>query len=202
MFLGKIAPYFTVAALDLVIVVVAGRLLFDVPFRGSLLVFGLGSLLFLFVTLGLGVLISSVSESQGEAIQLAIMMLLPQVLLSGMIFPLASMATGVRWIAYVLPLTYFVDIARGVMLRGAPLPPCGNPSLPSPCSGRWPCRWRRRASAARWPPADRPTRPATPRGPEARRSSSNWRRRRDLTTLGAQPVHALRARRRRSPASP
>jgi len=120
-FLGKVAPYFTVAAIDLVVVVVAGRALFDVPFRGSLLVFGLGSLLFLFVTLGIGVLISSVSESQGQAIQLAIMMLLPQVLLSGMIFPLASMAAGVRWIAYLLPLTYFVEIARGVMLRGAPL---------------------------------------------------------------------------------
>jgi ABC-2 type transport system permease protein len=120
-FLGKIAPYFAVATVDLMIVVVAGRLLFDVPFRGSILVFGLGSLLFLFVTLGLGVLISSVSESQGQAIQLAIMMLLPQVLLSGLIFPIASMAAGVRWIAYLLPLTYFVEIARGVMLRGAPL---------------------------------------------------------------------------------
>jgi ABC-2 type transport system permease protein len=118
-FLGKIAPYFVVAAIDLVIVIVAGVWLFDVPFRGSVWVLGLGAVLFLFVTLGIGVLISSVSENQGQAIQLALMILLPQVMLSGLIFPLSSMAAGVRWIGYVLPLTYFIQIARGVMLRGA-----------------------------------------------------------------------------------
>lgn len=118
-FLGKIAPYFVVAALDMVVVIVAGIWLFDVPFRGSVLALALGAVLFLFVTLGLGVLISSVSENQGQAIQLALMMLLPQVMLSGLIFPLSSMPAGVRWIGYLLPLTYFVEIARGVMIRGA-----------------------------------------------------------------------------------
>jgi ABC-2 type transport system permease protein len=120
-FLGKIAPYFFVGAIDMTIVVVAGVLLFDVPFRGSVIVFGLGALLFLFVALGLGVLISSVSQNQGQAIQLAMLTLLPQIMLSGLIFPLSSMAAGVRWIGYVLPLTYFVQISRGVMLRAAPL---------------------------------------------------------------------------------
>lgn len=118
-FLGKIAPYFVVAALDMVVVIVAGIWLFGVPFRGSVLALALGAVLFLFVTLGLGVLISSVSENQGQAIQLALMMLLPQVMLSGLIFPLSSMPPGVRWIGYLLPLTYFVEIARGVMIRGA-----------------------------------------------------------------------------------
>lgn len=118
-FLGKIAPYFVVAAVDMVIVVLAGMWLFDVPFEGSVFVFTLGALLFLFVTLGTGVLISSVSQNQGQAIQLALIVLLPQVMLSGLIFPLSSMPAGVRWIGYVLPLTYFVDIARGVMIRGA-----------------------------------------------------------------------------------
>jgi ABC-2 type transport system permease protein len=120
-FIGKVAPYFLVASLDLAVVVTAGTLLFGVPFRGSVLVLALGAVLFLFVTLGLGVLISSVSQNQGQAIQLALMALLPQVMLSGLIFPLSSMAAGVRWIGYVLPLTYFVRISRGVMLRGAPL---------------------------------------------------------------------------------
>jgi ABC-2 type transport system permease protein len=120
-FLGKVAPYFLVAAIDLVIVVVVGVLLFDVPFRGSVLVLGLGAVLFLFVTLGIGVLISSVSENQGQAIQLAILILLPQIMLSGLIFPLRSMGAGVRWIGYLLPLTYFIQISRGVMLRGAPI---------------------------------------------------------------------------------
>ncbi len=120
-FLGKIAPYFLVAAIDLAIVIAIGVAVFSVPFRGSAPVFVLGALLFLFVTLGMGVLISSVSQTQGQAIQLAIMVMLPQIMLSGLIFPLSSMAAGVRWIGYVLPLTYFTEITRGVMLRGAPI---------------------------------------------------------------------------------
>jgi ABC-2 type transport system permease protein len=117
-FVGKVAPYFAVAAIDLVVIVGVGAWLFDVPFIGSPWLLALGALLFLFVTLGLGVLISSVSENQGQAIQLALMSLLPQVLLSGMIFPISSMAASIRWISYLLPLTYFTEISRGVMVRG------------------------------------------------------------------------------------
>ncbi|HSJ49804.1 MAG TPA: ABC transporter permease [Actinomycetota bacterium] len=118
-FLGKIAPYFVLASIDMLIVVLAGMWLFGVPFNGSVPVFTLGAVLFLFVTLGMGVLISSVSQNQGQAIQLALIALLPQVMLSGLIFPLSSMAASVRWIGYLLPLTYFVEISRGVMVRGA-----------------------------------------------------------------------------------
>jgi ABC-2 type transport system permease protein len=120
-FLGKIAPYFLVAAVDMAIVVAVGVGLFGVPFNGSVALLGLAALLFLFVTLGVGVLISIVSENQGQAIQLALLTLLPQVMLSGLIFPLSSMAAGVRWIGYLLPLTYFTEVSRGVMLRGAPI---------------------------------------------------------------------------------
>jgi len=126
-FLGKITPYFVVACLDLAIVLAIGVAVFGVPFRGSYAVFGLGALLFLFVTLGLGVLISSVSENQGQAIQLSVMVMLPQVLLSGLIFPLSSIAIGVRWISYILPLTYFNEISRGVMLRAEPIGPLWQP---------------------------------------------------------------------------
>jgi ABC-2 type transport system permease protein len=128
-FLGKIAPYFGVGVVDMLLVVVVGMVLFNVPFRGSVLVFGLGALLFLFVALGIGVLISSVSQNQGQAIQLALMTLLPQIMLSGLIFPLQSMAAGVRWIGYLLPLTYFVQIARGVMLRATPIGSLWQPFL-------------------------------------------------------------------------
>lgn len=114
---GKIAPYFGVAVIDIIVITVVGIFLFDVPFRGTILMFAAFALLYLFVVLGLGVLISTVSHSQGEAIQLAIMVLLPQVMLSGMIFPLESMAPGVRWIGYLLPLTYFVVGMRGVFLK-------------------------------------------------------------------------------------
>jgi ABC-2 type transport system permease protein len=126
-FLGKIVPYFAVACVDLAIVLAVGVALFGVPFRGSYALFALGALLFLFVTLGLGVLISSVSENQGQAIQLSFMFTLPQVLLSGLIFPLSSIAAGVRWISYLLPLTYFNEISRGVMLRAEPIGPLWHP---------------------------------------------------------------------------
>jgi ABC-2 type transport system permease protein len=118
---GKIAPYLIVAAVDLVLVVVIGMGVFGVPFAGNVAVFALGAALFLLVTLGMGVLISTVSQNQGQAIQLAFMILLPQVLLSGLIFPISSMAAGVRWISYILPLTYFIEISRAVMLKAAPI---------------------------------------------------------------------------------
>lgn len=118
---GKIVPYLIVAAVDLVLVIAIGVGLFNVPFVGNIAVFALGAALFLLVTLGFGVLISTVSQSQGQAIQLAFMVLLPQVLLSGLIFPLASMSAGVRWISYILPLTYFNQISRGVMLKATPI---------------------------------------------------------------------------------
>lgn len=116
---GKIAPYFVVAVIDMSVISAAGLLIFNVPFRGSVAMFGAYALVYLFVVLGLGVLISTVSQSQGEAIQLAIMVLLPQVMLSGMIFPLSSMAAGVRWLGYLLPLTYFVMGMRGIFLKAS-----------------------------------------------------------------------------------
>lgn len=120
-FIGKISPYFLIASIDIVVVLLIGTLLFDVPFNGSILPLAVGTVMFLFVALGAGVLISSVSENQAQAIQLALMTALPQIILSGIIFPLSSMAPGIRWIGYLLPLTYFNIVAKGVMLRGAGL---------------------------------------------------------------------------------
>lgn len=119
--LGKIAPYFLLAGIDLILVTVLGIGVFGVPFVGNLLIFALGAAVFLFVVLGLGVLISTLSQNQGQAIQGAILVLLPQVLLSGMIFPLAAMPWAVRWISYCMPLSYFTMVSRGVMLRGTPI---------------------------------------------------------------------------------
>jgi ABC-2 type transport system permease protein len=118
---GKIAPYLMVAAVDLTAIILIGMGVFHVPFAGNVGTFALGAALFLLVTLGMGVLISTVSQNQGQAIQLAFMIMLPQVLLSGLIFPVTSMAAGVRWISYVLPLTYFIEISRGVMLKATPI---------------------------------------------------------------------------------
>jgi ABC-2 type transport system permease protein len=118
---GKIAPYFILASVDMLIVTVLGVWIFDVPFLGNPLLFALGGGIFLFVVLGLGVLISTASQTQAQAIQMAMMMLLPQILLSGFIFPISAMPPAIGWIGYFLPLTYFVEMSQGIMLRGAGL---------------------------------------------------------------------------------
>ncbi|PID98249.1 MAG: ABC transporter [Actinobacteria bacterium] len=119
--LGKISPYFVVAFINALFITAMAVWIFEVPFVGALWRFIVVALIFLFVVLGLGVLISSISETTGQAIQLAIMVMMPQVLLSGLIFPLRSMAAGVRWIGYCLPLTWFVQCGQGIMLRDATL---------------------------------------------------------------------------------
>src|SRR5215467_7694469 len=118
---GKIVPYLIVAAVDLVVIVAVGMGVFHVPFAGNVGTFALGAALFLLVTLGMGMLISTVSQNQGQAIQLAFMLLLPQVRLSVLIFPVSSVAAGVRWVSYVLPVTYVTEIARGFMLKATPI---------------------------------------------------------------------------------
>lgn len=125
--MGKIVPYFVLALVDMVVVTCLARWLFNVPFVGNVAIFSFGVLLFLFVVLGLGVLISTLSQTSGQAIQMALMITMPQILLSGIIFPLKSMAVVIRWIGYVLPLTWFNKVSQGVMLRGAGLLDLGLP---------------------------------------------------------------------------
>lgn len=117
--LGKIVPYFLLALIDITLVTALGLWLFDVPFRGSVGLFAGAAIVFCFVVLGMGVLISTFSRTTGQAVQTALMFVVPQVLLSGLIFPLDAMPIGVRWIGYVLPLTWFREVAQGIMLRGA-----------------------------------------------------------------------------------
>ena len=120
--LGKIIPYLLIAFVDLVVVAGLGIGLFHVPFRGNPFLLLLFSLLFLASTLGIGLLISTVAQNQQQAVQTAIFVLLPQVLLSGWIFPLTSIPWGVRWLSYLMPLTYFLPISRGIFLKGLGLP--------------------------------------------------------------------------------
>ena len=145
---GKLLPYLGVAVVDLAVIVAVGVLLFDVPFRGSPLVFALGAIEFLFVTVGIGVLISTVSETQGQAIQLAIMTMLPQILLSGLIFPLQAMAPGVRWIGYLLPAHLLRPAGQGGDGQGGPV---RGPDPPARHAGR--------ARHGRVRPVDRPLPP-------------------------------------------
>ncbi len=115
---GKTIPYLIIAVFDLFFVLLVSRLLFGVVVRGSIaLLFG-EAILFLTATLGIGLLISTLARTQLQATQMTVFVQLPQMLLSGLIFPLAAMPWGVRWISYLLPLTYFAAIARDVVLKG------------------------------------------------------------------------------------
>ena len=115
--LGKILPYAALAAVDLVIVLLLGIYVFDVPFRGSLALLFAVSTFFLLTALGIGLLISTVSQNQQQAMQSAVFVLFPQILLSGLIFPLDAIPWAVRWVSYLLPLTYFIPVARGTFLK-------------------------------------------------------------------------------------
>jgi ABC-2 type transport system permease protein len=114
---GKVTPYVLISVLDFVLVLVVGLGLFAVPLRGSFLLLSMASLFFLLGALGVGLLVSTVSQNQQQAMQLAIFTLFPQFIFSGFIFPLAAMPWGVRWISYLMPLTYFVPVTRGVFLK-------------------------------------------------------------------------------------
>src|SRR5699024_8530094 len=97
---GKVTPYFLLALVNMALITLLGIWLFEVPFVGSGWLFSATSVIFLLVVMGLGVLISSTSQTTGQAIQLAALIVIPQTLLSGLIFPLESMPAGVRWIGY------------------------------------------------------------------------------------------------------
>ena len=116
--LGKLLPYFLVGAVDFALVFVAGKYLFDLTFMGNLPVFLLLSLLLVFTTLGLGLLISTVAQNQQQAMQMALFAILPQILVSGLIFPLTALPKVIQYIAYVLPFTHYVPIARGMFIKG------------------------------------------------------------------------------------
>ncbi|ADU50839.1 ABC-2 type transporter [Thermaerobacter marianensis DSM 12885] len=115
---GKLLPYIVLAGVDFVLVLVAGITLFGLEPAGSLALFTGLTLLFLLSTVGLGVLVSTVSENQQQAMQLAFFVMFPQILISGLIFPVSSMPRVIQWISMVLPFTYFVPIARGIFLKG------------------------------------------------------------------------------------
>jgi ABC-2 type transport system permease protein len=119
---GKTIPYFALSFISSVVIVLASMVLFDLPMRGTplLLLFTLS--LFLVGALGLGMVISTVADSQQAAFQLALLAsFLPTLMLSGFIFPIASMPAVLRGITYVVPARYFLSALRGIVLKGAGL---------------------------------------------------------------------------------
>ncbi len=119
--LGKLVPYGFIGAFETGMVLFIMRFLFGVPIAGSLLLLAAFSLIFLFTALGLGLLISAISQTQMQAVQFAFVIVLPSVLLSGFMFPQESMPYPIYVIGQFIPATYFIRLLRGVILRGAEL---------------------------------------------------------------------------------
>ncbi len=119
--LGKLLPYVLIGLLQVSIVLLVGHLLFDVPFRGQLADLYVAALVFIAASLALGLLISTLARSQFQAMQMTFFFFLPSILLSGFMFPFDGMPAAARAIAEVLPLTHFVRMVRGIVLRGAGL---------------------------------------------------------------------------------
>lgn len=116
--LGKLIPYIIVAFIDMGLALGIGTLWFKVPIAGSLLLLLGLTVLFLVFALGLGMFFSTIARTQLQAMQMTMLFILPSVLLSGFMFPRASMPRPIQYLGNLLPLTYFLDILRGIMLKG------------------------------------------------------------------------------------
>lgn len=116
--LGKLVPFALVGYVQMVVVLGLGWLIFDVPVEGSLPLLFLLTAPFIVASLGVGLLISTVTRSQAQAMQLSFFFMLPNILLSGYIFPREAMPAPAQWIGLALPLTYYLEVLRGILLKG------------------------------------------------------------------------------------
>jgi ABC-2 type transport system permease protein len=117
--LGKLLPYLGIGFFELVMIVTAMRFLFQVPIHGSVMLLAFLSLPYIFVSLSLGILISSKATTQAQAMQLAFLTILPSIFFSGYIFPRETMPKFFYILSYFVPASYFINITRGIILRGA-----------------------------------------------------------------------------------
>jgi ABC-2 type transport system permease protein len=119
--LGKITPYVLIGFLQATLIVVAGVLLFRVPIMGGLPLLATLTTLFIAANLSIGYTFSTLAQNQLQAVQMAMMFFLPNMLMSGFLFPFAGMPVWAQWIAEFMPLTHYVRIVRAIMLKGATL---------------------------------------------------------------------------------
>ena len=117
--LGKLLPYLAIGFFELSMILTFMRFVFRVPIHGSVILLALLSLPYLFVSLSLGILISSKAGTQAQAMQLSFLTILPSVFFSGYIFPRETMPKFFFALSYFIPATYFINITRGIILRGA-----------------------------------------------------------------------------------
>lgn len=116
--IAKIIPYIFVGLIQVVIILGLGHFIFDVPINGSLSQILLGTLLFIAASLTLGLVISTIAQTQLQSMQMTVFILLPSILLSGFMFPYEAMPVAAQWISEALPATHFMRMIRGIVLRG------------------------------------------------------------------------------------
>jgi ABC-2 type transport system permease protein len=119
--IGKLIPVLAVGLFHLVIFVGLALLHFGVPFRGAATTLALAAILFLLAALGIGLLISAVSKTQQEAFMLMVLTMLPAIILSGLPSPVEAIPPALRWLTYANPIRYFLEILRGLFLKGSGL---------------------------------------------------------------------------------
>jgi ABC-2 type transport system permease protein len=115
---GKILPFIIVGYVQVTIILAAAKFLFDVPMVGSLALLSVASVLFIAANLGVGFTFSTVAANQLQAMQMAVFFFLPSILLSGFMFPFRGMPEWAQWLGEILPLTHFLRIVRGILLKG------------------------------------------------------------------------------------
>jgi ABC-2 type transport system permease protein len=119
--LGKIVPFLLVGYVQMTVILLLGRLVFDVPIRGSVPLLYVIAFPFIVGCLGLGLFFSTLVRTQAQAMQAGFLFIMPNILLCGFMFPRAAMPLLAQWLGLALPLTYFLEVLRGILLRGVGL---------------------------------------------------------------------------------
>ncbi|OGP52608.1 MAG: hypothetical protein A2Y65_08145 [Deltaproteobacteria bacterium RBG_13_52_11] len=115
---GKTLPFFLVGMIDLTLIFLVGTIWFQIPFRGDIFLLALSAVLYLINALSIGILISTISRTQQQALMGVFLYTMPSILFSGFVFPIYNIPLIVRWIAYINPMTYFLVIVRAIFLKG------------------------------------------------------------------------------------
>lgn len=120
--IGKVVPYIFLSVINAAVIVLLSIFVFNMPVQGSLFLLGAESVLFIITSLALGILISTISETQQTAMMISLMgLMLPVILLSGFIFPISSMPEPLQIISHIIPAKWFIIIIKGIMLKGVDL---------------------------------------------------------------------------------
>jgi len=127
--LGKLVPFVVVGYVQMTVVLGLGKLIFDIPIRGSVLLLYVLTVPFIIASLGVGLLVSTFARSQGQAMQMTFFFMLPNILLSGYVFPRMSMPAPAQWIGLMLPLTYYLKVLRGILVKGVGFAELWRPTL-------------------------------------------------------------------------